>query len=66
MTENEMNLEELQERAAKKREAANENFRALYKLARELGFDSYEAHILQGTTEENIRRLADERKISQV
>jgi hypothetical protein len=61
MADNEMTLEELQERAANKRESVNENFRRLYKLARGLGFDSYESNLLQNTTEENIYRLASEK-----
>lgn len=50
-------LKELHERAILAGKVKQTNSRRLYKLARELGFDSYEANLLRNTTEENIRGL---------
>lgn len=55
-------LDELDKRASDFKEDNTKNVTGKYKLARELGFNSYEANILKGYDEETIRKLAEERK----
>lgn len=62
MAETKITLDDLEKRASEFKSDAITNSSSKYKLARELGFSSYEANILKGYDEETIRRLAEERK----
>ena len=54
-------LKDLEERAKRQREAQRERLHKRYHMARELGFSSEEAAILQHWRESDIRSLAYEK-----
>lgn len=60
----EFDLTELNERAKADTEKKRLKMKTRYRYARDLGFSSSEAVILQGKSEYIIKRLADERKES--
>jgi hypothetical protein len=56
-----MDSKELEEKALKKKESLANHLVKGYKYARSLGFNSYEATVLQGKSKENIESIARER-----
>ena len=55
-------LDDLNDRAVRAGIRQRARQMRLYHLAKELGFSSVEAAVLQNRSEKDIRRLADERK----
>lgn len=64
MADNGLTLEELAERAKNIKSNIIDTKQSNYRLARELGFTSYEAIALQSTSEDTIIRLSKERNKS--
>ena len=62
----EYNLEDLVDDAFVRYEALKKSKNRLYHLAKELGFSSVEAVVLQNKSEPIIRRLAEERQQQEV
>lgn len=63
MADSGLTLDGLAEKAKRVRDNIIDTKQSNYKLARELGFTSYEAIALQSSSEDTIRRLANEREI---
>jgi hypothetical protein len=59
-----MDLEELRKKAEEQKQANLLLLRNRYQLAKDLGFNTSEAAILRRQPEEEIRRLAEEKKKS--
>ncbi len=57
-----MNLKQLEKRVSKARQTVNDNRRQGYQTARQCGFSAAEALVLRDLSDDEIRRLAKERK----